>query len=420
MARRARVLYHERMDNILINKRPMDSHDWLIDVLIAVVAFFLGCAQLALTQSTIVFRDETFRNMIGIATVTPNFSAFVMLSLTTLPLVLRRRFPWLVFVFTFVVYLAVQSMLPGYSMALFGPMVALFTVVNEQSRTEVIIACVVTLAALWLVGIGGQNDSFAIIMRIQNTSYMAIAVVAGLALHTYERYVAETEQRAIAAEKGREEEAARRVEEERVRIAREIHDITAHSLTAVSIQAAAAEKLIDRNPEAAKEAIQQVRSTSKTALEEIRSMIGVLRNEGQAAETAPTAGTDRMDDLRSYAENAGLQVHLDWDHYDKHAVPAYIDVALFGIAREAVTNVVRHAQAHELWISLSQDADGAHLRVEDDGVGRAATPAETEGHGLQGMEERARVLHGTFSARNRTQGGYSVSVDIPFDEKEQA
>lgn len=356
--------------------------------------------------------------MVGIATVSPGVFSFFALSLTTLPLVLRRKFAWPVFLFVFVVYLTCMNQVPGYALAIFGPMVALFTVVNERPRIEIVVACVLVVLGLVYFSLMGHGGGFSVIMLIQNISYMAIAAVAGFALHAYQRYVAETEQRAIAAEKGREEEAARRVEEERVRIAREIHDITAHSLTAVSIQAAAAEKLIDRNPAAAKEAIQQVRATSKTALEEIRSMIGVLRNEGAEAETAPTAGTDRITDLQTYAQDAGLDVHVDYDHYAKDAVPAYIDVALFGIAREAVTNAVRHAQAKNLWIGLSLDDDCAHLKVEDDGIGRASGAGNVVGHGVQGMEERARVLQGTFFAGNRTQGGYAVRVDIPLGDKE--
>ena len=197
-------------------------------------------------------------------------------------------------------------------------------------------------------------------------------------------------------------------------IAREIHDITAHSLTAVSIQAAAAEKMIDRNPEAAREVIVQVRDTSKSALEEIRSMIGVLRNENQEAETAPTQGTDRLDDLVEYACEAGLEVQLDVEDYHKDAVPAYVDVALFGIAREAVTNTVRHAQASWVRVALSSDARFAHLTVEDNGKG--ATSLNSGGHGVQGMEERVRVLGGHFSASNRTQGGFTITADVPLNE----
>lgn len=417
MARNLGVTYHTSMDNFLMNRTEMGVRDWLLDAAIAVVAFGLACGQLMLTSSTIVFHDETFLNLIGYVNVVPQAGAFFVVALTTLPVVLRRRFPWPAFIFTFIVFLSSQGAFHGYSLAIVGPMVALFTVANTRSRSELIAVSVITLISLLLVAIPEKSPGMAFLVRIQNISYMAIAGVAGLALSVYESYVKETEQRVLEAEKSREEEAARRVEEERVRIAREIHDITAHSLSAVSIQAAAAERLIDRDPHAAKEAIVQVRATSKSALEEIRSMIGVLRNEGNEPETTPTVGTDRMEDLCEYARGAGLQATYVCTGYQKACVPAYIDVALYGIAREAVTNVVRHAHASAVSIALESNGKKAHLSIEDDGRGRL-DGVSSDGHGLQGMEERAHLLHGTFSAVNRRQGGFAVTVDIPFAERE--
>lgn len=405
------------MENFLINRIDMRPRDWLLDACIAAIAFGLACGQLMLMSSTIVFHDETFLDMIGYVNVVPKAGAFFAVALTTLPVVLRRRFPWPVFIFTFIVFLTVQGAFHGYSLAIIGPMVALFTVANTRPRTELFIAAGLTLAALLLVAIPEKNPGMAFLVRVQNISYMACAGVAGFALRAYESYVKETEQRVLQVEKSREEVAARRVEEERVRIAREIHDITAHSLSAVSIQAAAAERLIDRDPEAAKEAIVQVRATSKSALEEIRSMIGVLRNEAAEPETAPTVGTDRMEDLCDYARKAGLQATYRCAGYDKTFVPAYIDVALYGIAREAVTNVVRHAEAENVAIDLRSDGTSAHLSITDDGHGRT-DDADSDGHGLQGMEERAHLLHGTFSAQNRDSGGFAVNVDIPLAERE--
>lgn len=146
----------------------------------------------------------------------------------------------------------------------------------------------------------------------------------------------ETRRRLAEAERTREELAARRVADERVRIAREVHDITAHSLSAVTIQAAAAERLIDLNPAAAKEAIADIRSVSKSSLDEIRSLIGVLRGD-EAAEHAPAEGTERMGDVVSFLQRAGIEVDFDESDYDKAQVPAFVDMALFSLARESAT-----------------------------------------------------------------------------------
>ncbi|MFR1166725.1 MAG: sensor histidine kinase [Adlercreutzia equolifaciens] len=238
--------------------------------------------------------------------------------------------------------------------------------------------------------------------------------------HEHQERTRAIEERAIAAERGRDAEARRRVEAERVSIAREVHDITAHSLSAVSIQAAAAERLVDRDPAAAKEAIAEVRRTAKGALEEIRAMIGVLRAGEGPAETTPTQGTDRMGDLVSYLEGADIEVTLDETAYDRACVPAFIDVALFGIAREAATNIVRHAGARRATLALSTKREGfAELIVDDDGKGLAAPAAAAGHHGLLGMRERARLLQGTFSASPSPLGGVRIAVSVPLSQKEE-
>ena len=185
-------------------------------------------------------------------------------------------------------------------------------------------------------------------------------------------------------------------------------------------QAAAAERLVDRDPAAAKEAIAEVRRTAKGALEEIRAMIGVLRAEEGPAETTPTQGTDRMGDLVSYLEGADIEVTLDETAYDRACVPAFIDVALFGIAREAATNIVRHAGARRATLALSTKREGfAELIVDDDGRGLAAPAAAAGHHGLLGMRERARLLQGTFSAFPSPLGGVRIAVSVPLSQKEE-
>ena len=275
---------------------------------------------------------------------------------------------------------------------------------------------------------------------------MAAAAFAGYAIQVRQDYLRAAEERAAEAERTRETEAERRVAEERVRIAREVHDITAHSLSAVSIQAAAAERLIDSDPAAAKEAIATVRATSKGALDDIRAMIGVLRSGEGAAQTSPTESTEQIDALAAYLEGAGVSCELDTAHYDRTAVPAHVDVALFGIAREATTNVVRHAQARHVRIVLRTVAPAAtpgavvgsaapaasapvanapvafaEIIVEDDGKGcsDAAAAAAAGGHGIEGMGERVRVLGGTFGAAPRAEGGFRVHAVVPLAAPQQ-
>lgn len=399
------------MENFLVNNRSMTVRDWAVDTGVAVAAFLFGCMQLMLTASSIIIPDLALRQFLGIVNVVPDISVFVALALTTLPVVLRRRFPWPVFLFVSVTFLGFQSSFQGFSLMIIGPMIALFTIAYERGRTEAIIAAVAALVGLLFIVSPSRTASLAFFERFQNIAFMAAAAFAGYSYRTHRAYVRATEQRAMEAERTREEMAARRVEEERVRIAREVHDITAHSLSAVSIQAAAAERLIDHDPVAAKEAIVAARMTAKEALNDIRSMIGVLRHGEDSADTAPTAGTERLEDIAAFLQDAGLETVVDIAGYDRAAVPAHVDMALYGIAREASTNIVRHAAARHATLRLGLVESRAQLVIEDDGRGH--TGADTEGHGIIGMAERMRLLGGTFDASDRPGGGFRVVATVP-------
>ncbi|WP_080801728.1 sensor histidine kinase [Arabiibacter massiliensis] len=401
------------MENFLVNNRPMTAKDWAVDVAVTAVAFLFGCGQLMLAASNIVIPDLALRQYLGMVNVVPNVQVFVALALTTLPLIVRRRYPWPVFAFCFVAFLSLQNSFSGFSLTIVGPVVALYTIAHERGRAEAVVGAAVAVIGLLFADAPSRTASLAFFTRFQNIALVVAAAFAGYAYRVHRAYVQAVEERATEAERSREEEAARRVEEERVRIAREVHDITAHSLSAVSIQAAAAERLIDRDPAAAKEAIATVRATAKGALDDIRSMIGVLRC-GDEAETSPTAGTDRLADLASYLRGAGIDAALDESSYDRARVPAHVDMALFGIAREAATNIVRHAGARSAAIRVALEDGQARLVVEDDGRGCEGDALRAGGgHGIEGMAERVHLLGGAFSAGAKAGGGFRVVASIP-------
>lgn len=413
-----------------MNNREMTARDWCVDAAVCVAAFLFGCGQLMLTASSIIVPDLALRQYLGLVSIVPEAEVFVGLALTTLPLALRRRFPIPVYVFCIVAFLCLQTQFAGFSLTIVGPVVALATVAMEYGRAETAVCTALAVAGLVWVDAPSTTASLAFFTRLQNIMFVLVAALAGYAYRTHRAYVKAVEDRAAQAERSREEEAARRVEEERVRIAREVHDITAHSLSAVSIQAAAAERMVDRDPAAAKEAIATARATAKSALDDIRSMIGVLRHGDDALETAPTAGTERLGDLAAYLRDAGLAVEVDTAGYDRAQVPVHVDVALYTVAREAATNIVRHAQAGRVQVRVAADGGCARLTVEDDGRGcghplaaadgAAALPqaADGAGHGIAGMAERVRLLGGTFSAGDKAAGGFRVEAAIPLRETE--
>ena len=349
------------MDNLLMTYRDMTTRDWLVDAAVALAAFAVGCLQLMLTASSIIIPDLALRQYLGVVNVVPDLQVFVGLGMTVVPLVLRRRFPLPVFAACLVIFLGLQVRFSGFSMTVVGPLVALYTVAAECGTVPGIACGAAAVLSLLFAGAPMQAASMVFFTRFQNIALMVAAVLAGYAYRTHVAYVRAVEQRAAEAERTREEEAARRVEEERVRIAREVHDITAHSLSAVSIQLAAAERLVERDPRMAKEAVSTARATAKAALDDIRSMIGVLRHGDDAAETMPAAGTNQVDELESYLRGAGLDVTLDMAAYDRARVPAHVDMALFTVAREACTNAVRHARAQRVSLRFAVEDGAAHV-----------------------------------------------------------
>ena len=410
------------MDNFLKSSREMTTKDWAIDVGVAVAAFAVACVQLMLTVSSIIIPDFALRQSLGLVNVMPEFGAFVALALTTFPLVVRRVFPWPVMLFILVVHCMLRNDFAGIALSPAGVLVALFTVAAERPAHEAVVAALLAAGGSILFPGSSVTPSLAFFVQVQNLGLIAAAAAAGYGFRTHRAYVCETERRAAEAERTREEEAARRVEQERVRIAREVHDITAHSLSAVSVQTAAAERLIDRDPQAAKEAIAAARATAKTALDDIRSMIGVLRHGDASPETSPTAGTDRLADLTIYLQKAGVECTVDAEHYCRQNVPAHVDLALFAIAREAATNIVKHAAATRAELTLETTGTQARLSVRDNGRGcgkplrPGALPASVDGRGsgVAGMAERARLLGGALEAGDAPGGGFTIRASIPL------
>lgn len=408
------------MDKIFRNTPKLTATDWLIDAVIAAGAFGFCCLQLTVAVNLLI-PDEFMRRLMGIQAMVPSGLSLLAIALTTLPLVLRRKFPWAVFVWCLVSWGLLQAELNGIALSVAGPLIALFTLASARSRAEAAIACAVMCLVLLVAPAPPEQSRVLTQLTVfQNMALALAAAFAGYALHEHQERTRAIEERAIAAERSREAEARRRVEAERVSIAREVHDITAHSLSAVSIQAAAAERLVQSDPEAAEQAIGQVRLIAKQSLGEMRAIVGVLRSGGASAgEHVPTQGTDRLADLAAYLADARVEAMVDTAAYRRDAVPAYIDVALFAMAREAATNIVRHAGASHASIVLrvAEAPDGAlaaQLTVADDGRGIGDAGAFEDGHGLCGMRERAALLGGTVEVGPAESAGTAVRATIPL------
>ena len=223
------------------------------------------------------------------------------------------------------------------------------------------------------------------------------------------------EERARHLAETREEEARRRVAEERVRIARDLHDSVAHSMASISVQAGVGAHVLDDRPEDARDALLAIKRASGTALAELRATLGMLRSS-EAGPREPAAGLDRLGSLVESSRAAGLAVDVVVEG-DARPLPPAVDTAAFRIVQESLTNVIRHAGPARATVAVRHGDDGVEIEVTDDGRGAVngnGADGGGAGHGLAGMHERVALLGGELYAGTRRSGGYRVRARFPL------
>ncbi|MFG3498145.1 sensor histidine kinase [Streptomyces sp. NPDC047928] len=333
-------------------------------------------------------------------------------------LAFRRRRPVAVAVVTL---LAAGAYYP--TSAYDGPLMVAFAVALYTTAAEGRFAASVALASVTLLAVGlGELRQAPGRRQIDDTSLVMLAgwlislVAVGRAQRTRLAYLHEVEQRALAAEREQEARARQSATEERLRIAREVHDVLGHSVSLINVQSSAALHRLGKKPDpavglaAAQEALEAVKATSKDALRELRGTLGVLRQADEAAPTAPVSGLDRLGELVERARSAGLEVTTRTEGTPRPLDPA-LDLAAYRIVQESLTNVTRHARARAARVTLSWTERDLRLRVDDDGAG--APDAEAEGSGIRGMAERARAFGGELTTEN-TARGFRVTARLPL------
>jgi signal transduction histidine kinase len=225
-------------------------------------------------------------------------------------------------------------------------------------------------------------------------------------------------ERAETAERTREEEALRRVGEERLRIARDVHDVVAHAMVAINVQAGVGAHLLDRDPEQARRTLQDIKKLSGEALDDLRATLGAIRSEDEAAPVEPAHGLRDLEDLGELGESlrsAGVDVEVDIDPQVR-TLPASVTTTGYRIVQEALTNVVRHAGGSRARVRVAREGGQVVIDVRDDGRGVApvgATSSAGTGSGVRGMQERARAAGGTLSAGPLDGGGWQVLARLP-------
>jgi signal transduction histidine kinase len=256
----------------------------------------------------------------------------------------------------------------------------------------------------------------AVLGRGRGASLVGLAALAAWLLVVFG--VAEAvrlrRQRAAETLRMQEEAARRRASEDRLRIARDLHDVLAHNISLISVQAGVALHVNEELPPQARTALEAIRQASKEALGELRSVLNILRQTGEAPPRAPTGALAGFEDLVGHALAAGLEVTVD-NEDPSEPLPPSVETAAYRIVQEALTNVIRHARATRVWIHVRRGPGGLELVIEDDGQGAAAKGRGSQGSGITGMRERAGALGGELVAGPRPQGGFSVVARLPLE-----
>jgi signal transduction histidine kinase len=222
----------------------------------------------------------------------------------------------------------------------------------------------------------------------------------------------------VASMKARADDAAQRqIDDERLRIARELHDVVAHTMATINVQAGAAIHVADERPEAATEALQAIRAASKDGLRELRAILNVLRQADEPDATMPAPGLGQIDALIASTSRAGLKTALSVTG-TRQTLPPAADLAAYRIIQESLTNAIRHAGPATATVSLDYDDRVLTIEVTDTGMGPPPGALQAGGgHGLTGMRERATSVGGTLLTGRATGGGFQVVARLPLGER---
>jgi signal transduction histidine kinase len=269
------------------------------------------------------------------------------------------------------------------------------------------------------LGIGvllGRGHVIDLVTALWFAGWLVASLILGETTRSRRAYLEEVEQRAIDAERTREDEARRRAGEERIRIARELHDILAHRISMISVQSGVGAHLMDRDPDQARRALIAVNQSSKEALQELRATLGLLRQVDGPEPRSPAPGLAQIEGVMASATAAGVAVRLDITGQPRD-LPTGVDLAAYRIVQESLTNVIRHARAATARIAIAYRRAEIVIEVEDDGRGvDDLDPAVGGGgNGLLGMRERATALGGDLDAGPLAGGGFRVVARLPVD-----
>jgi signal transduction histidine kinase len=379
-----------------------DLNPWVLDTFLGTVFTVLGIVGLfAANNPKYHYRD-------------PDAIAVLLSLAATLPFYVRRRLP---FASMLVAIVATVTLLTrDYQSNLQSQilLIAAYTIGSYCTTTKRWLGLVAFALGLVAVAGFGIPDTTGANIVLTGALYFS-AYALGTSTRNRRMYEQQLEQRATDLERERDEEAKRAVADERLRIAQELHDVVAHSMGVIAVQAGVGAHVIDKNPAEAKKSLQAIAATSRSTLTEIRRLLGVLRADENGA-YQPAPGLTDLGRLVDDLGGAGLPVTLKIDG-DRDDVPPGVDLTAYRIVQEALTNVLKHAGPAHATVAIDYRPSSIHLVIGDDGRGVNGR-ASDGGHGLIGMRERVGVYGGTLSAGPAPGGGFRVDAELPYGDEE--
>jgi signal transduction histidine kinase len=340
----------------------------------------------------------------------PNLLAVALSLGASLPLVLRRRCPGRVLAAVAVPQFTLE-LLDFSATGWAGVIVALYSLGAHGGHARLRAAAAFAVAMAALLVVGGQRGDVGMDELTGTFVTFPAAYLLGDTMRRRRERVAELVERAERAERERELLARQAVNDERARIARELHDVVAHAVSLMVVQAQAGQRQLPARPERAGELLGQIESTGRQAMDEMRRVLGVLRDATETPSRTPVPTIADIESLAAAEPTLPIRVHVDG--LDT-LVPASVSLSAYRIVQEAITNVRKHAgRPTFVDVSVTVEPDALHLRVVDDGWGAAADRG-SPGHGLLGIRERAALCGGTSSSGPRPGGGWQVRAVLPL------
>jgi signal transduction histidine kinase len=383
--------------------RRLRVSPWVFDSGLALVAAGISTALLVFNPTVRGLPGGTFA------------LGYVLVLLHTLPLAGRRRFPGAVLALSVASGLAVAAL--GLPPEILGVaiLVAVYTVAAYADRWVPLVGLAV--AEVGSAAVQLTSGRFQAPTVVSNALVIGAAWLVGHFVGVRRAYIRQLEERTAELERARAELARRAVVEERLRLARELHDVVAHAMSVIAVQSGVGAHVADTQPEEAAKALAAIEATSRAALEELRRLLGVLRQEDEPqGDLAPVPGLADLEGLLAEVAKTGLAVKLQV-HGTRPSLPAGVDLSAYRIVQEALTNVVKHAGPARALVTVGYHDQNVTVEVTDDGRGAMTSASDGRvgsGHGLIGMRERVAAFGGNLEVGPGLDGGFRVAARLPL------